>query len=63
MMCSSHQFDNTTPRNVRRPAAASATRRPRDPTIQHVGIVTDFKQAWEARDIDALIGLLDPASP
>ena len=24
------------------------------------GIVRDFKQAWEANDIDALIGLLDP---
>ncbi|MGH3738339.1 MAG: nuclear transport factor 2 family protein [Micromonosporaceae bacterium] len=23
-------------------------------------IVRDFKQAWEAKDIDALIGLLDP---
>ncbi len=34
-MCSSEQYDNATPRNVRR-------------------------RAWEARDIDALIGLLDP---
>jgi hypothetical protein len=42
------------------PAAESAPRglpRPRQP-----GIVRDFKQAWEARDIDALIGLLDPGA-
>jgi hypothetical protein len=30
------------------------------PTAQRVGIVRDFKEAWEAKDIDALIGLLDP---
>jgi RNA polymerase sigma factor (sigma-70 family) len=30
------------------------------PTPQQAGIVRDFKQAWEAKDIEALIGLLDP---
>ena len=45
----------------RRPAAAFARRRlRRPPTAQQADIVRDFKQAWEAKDIDALIGLLDP---
>jgi RNA polymerase sigma factor (sigma-70 family) len=30
------------------------------PTAQRAEIVRNFKQAWEAKDIDALIGLLDP---
>jgi RNA polymerase sigma factor (sigma-70 family) len=30
------------------------------PTAQQAEIVRDFKQAWEAKDIEALIGLLDP---
>ena len=30
------------------------------PAAQQASIVRDFKQAWEAKDIDALIGLLDP---
>jgi RNA polymerase sigma-70 factor (ECF subfamily) len=29
------------------------------PAAQRAGIVRDFKRAWEAQDIDALIGLLD----
>jgi hypothetical protein len=33
---------------------------PATPTARQAGIVRDFKQAWEAKDIDALIGLLDP---
>ncbi|MEV1168814.1 RNA polymerase subunit sigma-24, partial [Nonomuraea sp. NPDC049784] len=33
---------------------------PATPAAQRAGIVKDFKQAWEAKDIDALIGLLDP---
>jgi RNA polymerase sigma factor (sigma-70 family) len=55
----------------RTPAAcrqlASAARRrirasqaPATPTARQAGIVRDFKRAWEAKDIDALIGLLDP---
>ena len=30
------------------------------PTAQRAGVVRGFKQAWEAKDIAALIGLLDP---
>jgi hypothetical protein len=49
-----------------RQLASSAGRRiraaqtPAAPAARHAGIVRDFKQAWEAKDIDALIGLLDP---
>jgi hypothetical protein len=49
-----------------RQLATSARRRIRAsrlrlaPTAQQAGIVRDFKRAWEAKDIDALIGLLDP---
>jgi RNA polymerase sigma factor (sigma-70 family) len=49
-----------------RQLASSARRRirasqaPATPTAQQASIVRDFKQAWEAKDIDALIGLLDP---
>jgi hypothetical protein len=49
-----------------RQLASSARRRirasqaPATPTAQQAGIVRDFKAAWEAKDIDALIGLLDP---
>jgi hypothetical protein len=35
---------------------------PATPTARQAGIVRDFKQAWEARDISALIGLLDPGA-
>jgi RNA polymerase sigma-70 factor (ECF subfamily) len=49
-----------------RQLASSARRRirasqaPATPTAQQAGVVREFKQAWEAKDIDALIGLLDP---
>jgi RNA polymerase sigma-70 factor (ECF subfamily) len=49
-----------------RQLASSARRRirasqaPTTPTTQQAGIIRDFKQAWEAKDINALIGLLDP---
>jgi RNA polymerase sigma factor (sigma-70 family) len=49
-----------------RQLASSARRRirasqaPATSTAQRVDIVRDFKQAWEAKDIEALIGLLDP---
>ena len=39
-----------------------ASRAPAAPTARQAGIVRDFKQAWEATDIDALIGLLDPGA-
>jgi RNA polymerase sigma factor (sigma-70 family) len=37
-----------------------AGRAPATPAARQAGIVRAFKQAWEAKDIDALIGLLDP---
>ncbi|MET8047906.1 RNA polymerase sigma factor SigJ [Streptosporangium sp. NPDC005286] len=37
-----------------------ASRAPAAPAAQRAGIVRAFKQAWAAKDIDALIGLLDP---
>jgi RNA polymerase sigma factor (sigma-70 family) len=49
-----------------RQLATSARRRihasqdPATPTAQQAELVRNFKQAWEAKDIDALIGLLDP---
>jgi len=49
-----------------RQLASSARRRirsapaPTTPAASQAGIVRDFKQAWEANDISALIGLLDP---
>jgi RNA polymerase sigma factor (sigma-70 family) len=49
-----------------RQLASSARRRirtsqaPATPAAREAGIVRDFKAAWEAKDIDALIGLLDP---
>ncbi|MEU0805589.1 RNA polymerase sigma factor SigJ [Streptomyces sp. NPDC005970] len=57
----------------RTPAAcrelASAARRrirasgpPEAPAAQQAGLVRNFKQAWEARDIDSLIGILDPGA-
>lgn len=49
-----------------RQLASSARRRirvaqaPTPPTGRQAAIVRDFKRAWEAKDIDALVGLLDP---
>ena len=37
-----------------------ASQAPATPTAKQANIVRNFKQAWEAKDIDALIGLLDP---
>jgi RNA polymerase sigma factor (sigma-70 family) len=51
-----------------RQLASSARRRiraaqpPAAPTARQAGIVRDFKRAWEAKDIVALIGLLDPGA-
>ena len=51
-----------------RQLASSARRRirasqpPMAPAAQRAGIVRAFKAAWEAKDIDALIGLLDPGA-
>jgi RNA polymerase sigma-70 factor, ECF subfamily len=51
-----------------RQLASSARRRvhasqaPAAPAARQAGIVRAFKQAWEAKDIGALIGLLDPGA-
>ncbi|MFD9306746.1 RNA polymerase sigma factor SigJ [Streptomyces sp. NPDC060048] len=37
-----------------------AERAPAAPTAGQAGLVRDFKVAWEAKDIRALVGLLDP---
>jgi RNA polymerase sigma-70 factor (ECF subfamily) len=61
------QITGRTPAACRQ-LASSARRRirasqpPAAPTARQAGIVRDFKQAWEAKDIHALIGLLDPAA-
>jgi RNA polymerase sigma-70 factor, ECF subfamily len=49
-----------------RQLASSARRRVRgaqpsaSPTARQAAVVRDFKRAWEAKDIHALVGLLDP---
>ncbi len=49
-----------------RQLASSARRRvraaqvPAMPAAQRAGVVREFRQAWEAKDIEALVGLLDP---
>jgi len=49
-----------------RQLASSARRRvraaesPAGPAAEQAGVVRAFKQAWEAKDIQALLGLLDP---
>ncbi|MDA0634789.1 RNA polymerase sigma factor SigJ [Nonomuraea sp. MCN248] len=54
-----------TPAACRR-LASSARRRIRDArpplttAARQAGVVREFKRAWEARDIEALVGLLDP---
>ncbi|MFJ4768584.1 RNA polymerase sigma factor SigJ [Streptomyces uncialis] len=51
-----------------RQLAASARRRvraaraPAVPAAGQAGVVRDFKEAWEAKDIEALVGLLDPGA-
>jgi RNA polymerase sigma factor (sigma-70 family) len=52
-----------------RQLASSARRRlsssPQPPAIataRQAGVVRDFRQAWEAKDIGALVGLLDPGA-
>src|SRR5215831_19710564 len=51
-----------------RQLASAARRRIRDsqppaaPAARQAGLIRAFKRAWEARDIDALIGLLDPGA-
>jgi RNA polymerase sigma factor (sigma-70 family) len=40
----------------------SSTQATATPAARQAAIVRDFKQAWEAKDIGALIGLLDPGA-
>jgi RNA polymerase sigma-70 factor (ECF subfamily) len=51
-----HQLASSARRRVR------TSRAPAAPMAQQAGIVRAFKQAWEAKDIEALIGLLDPGA-
>ncbi|MEV6245965.1 hypothetical protein AB0M38_07135 [Streptomyces sp. NPDC051742] len=37
-----------------------ASRAPQSPTAQRPGLVPEFARAWQAKDIGALIALLDP---
>ncbi|HEY3652974.1 MAG TPA: RNA polymerase sigma factor SigJ [Streptosporangiaceae bacterium] len=46
----------------RRVRASQAPAAPAAPAARQAGIIRAFKQAWEAQDIDALIGLLDPGA-
>jgi RNA polymerase sigma factor (sigma-70 family) len=39
-----------------------ATQPPATPTARQAAIIRDFKRAWETKDIDALVGLLDPGA-
>ncbi|GAA3776373.1 RNA polymerase sigma factor SigJ [Plantactinospora mayteni] len=48
------QLASSARRRIRAPQA------PATPAVRRASIIRDFKQAWEAKDIDALIGLLDP---
>jgi len=48
------QLASTARRRIRASQPAVA------PAAQRAGLVRDFRQAWEAKDITALIGLLDP---
>jgi len=50
------QLPSTARRRVR------AAKPPAAPTARQAAIIKDFKQAWEAKDIDALIALLDPGA-
>jgi RNA polymerase sigma factor (sigma-70 family) len=61
------QITGRTPAACRQ-LASSARRRirasqpPASPTPRQAGLVRDFKRAWEAKDINALVELLDPGA-
>ena len=42
------------------PSPRAAAQTPPLPSARQAGIIRAFKEAWEAKDIGALIGLLDP---
>jgi len=59
------QITGRTPAACRKLASAArrrvrASRAPAAPPARQAGLVRDFQKAWEAGDINALIGLLDP---
>ena len=59
------EITGRTPAACRKLASAArrrvrASRAPAAPPAQQASLVRDFKKAWEAGDIGALIGLLDP---
>jgi RNA polymerase sigma factor (sigma-70 family) len=61
------QVTGRTPAACRQLASAArrrlrAAQAPAIPAARQARIVRDFKRAWEAKDIDALIGLLDPGA-
>jgi RNA polymerase sigma-70 factor (ECF subfamily) len=61
------QITGRTPEACRQLASSArrgvrASQAPATPAAQQVGIVRDFKEAWEAKDIGALIALLDPGA-
>jgi RNA polymerase sigma-70 factor (ECF subfamily) len=61
------QITGRTPAACRQLATAarrriSSSQPPAGPVAGQASIVRDFKQAWEAKDIAALIGLLDPGA-
>ena len=61
------QITGRTPAACRQLASAArrrlrAAQPPPAPAARQAGLVRDFKQAWEAKDIAALIGLLDPGA-
>jgi len=61
------QIVGRTPAACRQLASAArhrvrAGQAPAAPTARQAAIVREFKRAWEARDINAMIGILDPAA-
>jgi SnoaL-like domain len=61
------EITGRTPAACRKLAAAAgrrvrASRAPAAPPARQAGLVRAFRQAWEAGDINALIGILDPGA-
>ncbi len=61
------QITGRTPAACRQLASSArrrirASRGPAAPAAGQAGLITAFRQAWEAQDINALIGLLDPGA-
>ncbi|MFE6888374.1 RNA polymerase sigma factor SigJ [Streptomyces sp. NPDC057694] len=56
------QLASSARRRVRASRSPGTAARSPASAAQRAGVVREFKQAWEAKDIDALVGLLDPAA-